>query len=142
VRVTGTWRRRNDTHNRWRYQLHDARLSEPSGWSAVGRRFVLRGAPLICLAAVANPQQAAVAQQRQTDARQAIDAVPTVDIHSHAGAILHVRDGDYALAPVSDAMTEGRMAVVCFAIVSDSPTHHVVDGAIHPYRSPDPGELY
>jgi membrane dipeptidase len=40
-------------------------------------------------------------------------------------------------------MRAGGMAVVCLAIVSDSPTHRVmVDGRIHPYRNPDPGELY
>jgi membrane dipeptidase len=32
---------------------------------------------------------------------------------------------------------------VCFAIVSDSPCHQVyADHRIHPFRSPDPGELY
>ncbi len=35
------------------------------------------------------------------------------------------------------------MAAVCFAIVSDLPCHRVYpDHRIHPYRSPDPGELY
>jgi membrane dipeptidase len=142
VRLIGTWRLRNDDTDRWCYQLHDARLTEPAGWSSVGRRFVLRGAPLMCLAAVAAPQQQAVAQQRQADARQAIGEVTTVDIHSHAGAILHVRDGTDKLIPVAQPMAEGGMAAVCFAIVSDSPTHHIVHGEIHPYRSPNPGELY
>ncbi|HEY1931826.1 MAG TPA: membrane dipeptidase [Acetobacteraceae bacterium] len=142
VRLTGTWRRRTDDANPWRYQLHDARLTEPAGWSAVGRRFVLRGAPLMCLAAVAAPQQAAVAQQRDADARQAIGRVATVDMHSHAGHITRVRDGTSRLGPVAAPMTAGGMAAVCFAIVSDSPCHHLVGGQIHPYRSPDPGELY
>jgi membrane dipeptidase len=142
VRLSGTWRLRGDDTNSWRYQLHDARLTEPMGWSSVGRRFVLRGAPLMCLAAVAGPQQQAVAQQRQADARQAIGSVATVDIHSHAGAILRVRNGVDGLTPVAEPMADGGMAAVCFAIVSDSPCHHVVGGEIHPYRSPDPGELY
>jgi membrane dipeptidase len=103
---------------------------------------VLRGAPLMCLAAVAAPQQRAVAQQRQADARQAIGSVTTVDIHSHAGHILRVRDGSLGLGPVAAPMADGGMAAVCFAIVSDTPTHHIVGGQIHPYRSPDPGELY
>jgi membrane dipeptidase len=146
VRLTGTLirmgRLRDDDTHHWRYQLHDARLTEPAGWSAVGRRFVLRGAPLICLAAVAAPQQQAVAQQRQAEARQAIGSVTTVDIHSHAGHILRVRDGSSGLGPVAAPMADGGMAAVCFAVVSDSPTHHIVGGEIHPYRSPDPGELY
>lgn len=145
VRLIGTWRSRGDETNSWRYQLHDARLTEPAGWSAVGRRFVLRGAPLMCLAAVTVtvPQQQAVAQQRQAAARQAIGGVATVDIHSHAGAILGVRHGNTGLSSVAEPMADGGMAAVCFAIVSDSPCHHVeADGRIHPYRSPDPGELY
>jgi membrane dipeptidase len=143
VRLTGTWRRRRDDTHHWQYQLHDARLTEPAGWSAVGRRFVLRGAPLMCLAAVAGPQQQAVAQQRQADARQAIGQVATVDIHSHAGEILRVRYGNAGLSSVAEPMADGGMAAVCLAIVSDSPCHRVeADHRIHPYRSPDPGELY
>lgn len=142
VRVTGTWRHRTDDTHHWRYQLHDARLTEPAGWPAVGRRFVLTGAPLMCLAAVATPQQQAVAQQQQAAARQAIGSVTTVDIHSHAGHLLRVRDGSFGFGPVAQPMADGGMAAVCFAIVSDSPTHRIIDGHIHPYRSPEPGELY
>jgi membrane dipeptidase len=143
VRVTGTWRLTRDAATHWRYQLHDARLTEPAGWSSVGRRFVLRGAPLMCLAAVAGPQQHAVAQQRQAAARQAIGQVSTVDLHSHAGGILSVRYGNTGLSPVAAPMADGGMAVVCFAIVSDSPCHRLeADHRLHPYRSPDPGELY
>ncbi len=143
IRLTGTWRLLGGDTNSWRYQLHDARLTEPAGWSAVGRRFVLRGAPLMCLAAVAGPQQQAVAQQRQADARQAIGRVATVDIHSHAGEILRVRYGNAGLTSVAEPMADGGMAAVCFAIVSDSPCQRVeADHRIHPYRSPDPGELY
>jgi len=32
--------------------------------------------------------------------------------------------------------------VVCMAAVADSPTHHVTEGRIRPYREPKPGELY
>jgi membrane dipeptidase len=143
VRLTGTWRLCGDDTNCWRYQLHDARLTVPAGWSAVGRRFVLRGAPLMCLSAVAAPHQQAVAQQREAEARQVIGRVVTVDAHSHAGGILAVRYGNGALSSVAAPMADGGMAAVCLAIVSDSPCHHVeADGRIHPYRSPDPGELY
>jgi membrane dipeptidase len=35
------------------------------------------------------------------------------------------------------------MAAICLAVVSDGPTHRVMrDGRIHPYRDPEPGELY
>ena len=143
IRLTGTWTLTRGEASHWRYQLRDARPTEPAGWSSVGRRFVLRGAPLMCLAAVAGAQQQAVAQQRQADARQAIGQVSTVDLHSHAGEILRVRYGNTGLAPVAAPMAEGGMAVVCFAIVSDSPCHRLgADHRIHPYRSPDPGELY
>ena len=40
-------------------------------------------------------------------------------------------------------MRAGGMVAVCFAIISDSPCHKVMpDGRIHPYREPEPGELY
>jgi membrane dipeptidase len=143
VRLAGTWRAQDGDTHPWRYQLHDARPTEPAGWSAVGRRFVLRGAPLMCLAAVAAPPQQAVAQQQKAAARQAIGNVTTVDIHSHAGHITSVRYGNTGLGPVAEPMAAGGMAAVCFAIVSDSPCHRIeADRRIHPYRSPDPGELY
>jgi membrane dipeptidase len=40
-------------------------------------------------------------------------------------------------------MRDGGMAVLCLATVSDAPTHHITaDHRIHPFRDPDPGELY
>jgi membrane dipeptidase len=46
-------------------------------------------------------------------------------------------------SPVALPMRQGGMAVSCLAVVSDGPTHRVMhDGRIHPYRTPDPGELY
>jgi membrane dipeptidase len=142
VRLIGRWRRCPHTDAPWRYQLHEARLTEPPGWSAVGRRFVLRGAPLMCLAAVAAPHQPAAAQEREAQARAAISGIATVDMHSHAGNIIHANLGAQNLYQVAGPMAEGGMAAVCFAIVPDSPTHHVINGRIRPYRSPEPGELY
>jgi hypothetical protein len=44
--------------------------------------------------------------------------------------------------PVADPMRDGGMAVLCLAIVSDSPTHHVTaEKRIRPFRDPAPGEL-
>ena len=54
-----------------------------------------------------------------------------------------MRYGNTGLGPIAEPMADGGMAAVCFAIVSDSPCHRVeADHRIHPYRSPDPGELY
>jgi len=142
IRLTGRWRRCPHADAPWRYQLHEARLTEPPGWSNVGRRFVLRGAPLMCLSAVAATHQPALAQQREVQARAAIGAVATVDMHSHAGNIIHANLGAANLYQVAGPMAEGGMAVVCFAIVPDTPTHHIVNGRIRPYRAPERGELY
>lgn len=74
-----------------------------------------------------------------------VSTVPTVDMHSHAGRIIGVRNVERhgAFAPVAEPMRSGGMSAVCFAIVSDSPCHKLMpDGHIHPYREPEPGELY
>ncbi|MBV8536729.1 MAG: membrane dipeptidase [Alphaproteobacteria bacterium] len=40
-------------------------------------------------------------------------------------------------------MRQGGLAVACLAVVADSPTHRLMsDHRIHPFRSPEPGELY
>jgi len=143
VRLTGTWRARRDGADDWRYQLLGARLLEPAGWSSVTRRGVLAGGPLMCLAACANTPAAGA--ERQAAAESALLAAPSVDIHSHAGGIAstsRMRTGR-AFEAVSWPMRQGKMAVICHAVVSDGPTHRVMaDGRIHPYRQPDPGELY
>jgi membrane dipeptidase len=96
-----------------------------------GRRRVLAAAPLLCLAAAAP----------ETDPLQVTADSVTVDAHSHAGKLLYVKSGA-AFAPLAEPMRQGGLAVVCLAIVSDSPTHKVTDGRIHPYRDPTQGELY
>ena len=66
-------------------------------------------------------------------------------MHSHAGALtgLHRVATNAPFSPLAAPMREGRLAVVCLAVVSDSPTHRTLaDGRIHPYRDPLPGELY
>jgi membrane dipeptidase len=142
-RLSGTWRVRRDDPDGWRYQLHGARPLEPAGWAAVTRRGVLASGPLMCLAACAATPEAS--GQRQADAQRALQAAPSVDIHSHAGGIAstnRMRTGR-AFEAVARPMREGGMAVICHAVVSDGPTHRVMaDGRIHPYRNPDPGELY
>jgi membrane dipeptidase len=101
-------------------------------WRGLNRRRLLATSPLLCLAAAApavDPQDVTV-------------DVATVDVHSHAGKLLHVKS-KAPFTPVADPMRQGGLAVVCLAIVSDSPTHRVMeDHRIHPFRSPAPGELY
>jgi len=61
-------------------------------------------------------------------------------MHSHAGRF--IRDNT-AFEPVAEPMRAGGLAVACFAIVADSPTHRIFsDRRIHPFRAPEPGELY
>ena len=125
----------------WHYALEQACRDEPLSVTHPTRRHLLGAAPLLCLAActpAADP-----AQMRAV--RQSMDAAATVDMHSHAGALIgRSRVGtDAAFRPVSAPMREGGLAVICLAVVSDSPTHRTMaDGRIHPYRDPIPGELY
>jgi membrane dipeptidase len=66
----------------------------------------------------------------------------TVDMHSHAGRLNRVR-GNHPFTPLADPMRQGGLAVTCLAIVSDAPTHRIMDDhRIHPFRAPEPGELY
>ncbi|HVZ07314.1 MAG TPA: membrane dipeptidase [Rhodopila sp.] len=123
VRLEGILRR-----DRTAWVLSDARPAA----RGIGRRSVLAAPPLLCLAAGAP----------QTDPRQAIAGMPTVDVHSHAGKLLYVRT-QAPFTPVSEPMRQGGLAVACLAIVSDAPTHRIMaDHRIHPYRDPAPGELH
>lgn len=135
IRLAGRWHVA-DTDG-WRYRLHDARALDPPGQWMISRRGVLAGGALFC---AAGPARAA-----EPDGRQAIAAATTVDIHSHAGAIIGLTrvKTDAPLRDVAGPMRAGGMAAVCFAIVSDSPCHRTYpDHHIHPYRDPDPGELH
>lgn len=82
---------------------------------------------------------------RQASAAEVIRSATPIDLHSHAGGIASVRriESGQTLAPVADPMRKGGMAATCLAIVSDGPTHKVMaDNRIHPYRDPNPDELY
>ena len=131
VSLSGVWRAGANGG----YRLTDARPVAPPGWAGVTRRRALAGGPLICLgAAVASGAWGEV-----------MGAVPTVDLHSHAGGIANVArmHSGQAFGPVSEPMRKGGMSAVCLAVVSDGPTHKLMpDGRLHPYRDPDPGELY
>lgn len=131
ITLSGTWDATNTPH----YRLTDARPLAPPGWAGVTRRRALATGPLVCLAAAAAPR----------GARAALEATTTVDMHSHAGGIANVNrmHSGQVFGAVSVPMRKGGMAAVCLAIVSDGPTHKIMaDGRLHPYRDPDPGELY
>jgi membrane dipeptidase len=138
LRLTGEWRVLPNDPAGCRYQLREARVTQPPGWRGVTRRGVLAGGPLICLDACAKPADPAAA-------RAIISAGPTVDVHSHAGGIARsafVRSGA-GISRVAEPMRAGGMGAVCLAVVSDGPTHRLMpDGRLHPFRDPAPGELY
>jgi membrane dipeptidase len=138
LRLTGRWLVAATVGNGPRYQLHEARTSEPPGWRNATRRGVLAAAgSLICMGVSERAHHAAAAD--------AVTVGATVDLHSHAGGIANVsriRMGT-GFGIVADPMRRGGMAAICLAVVSDGPTHHVTtDGRIHPFRDPAPGELY
>ena len=109
------------------WRLLDAR---PVG-NGFGRRRMLAATPLLCLAAAAPDDPRAVTAD-----------TATVDLHSHAGRILRVRNPE-PFTPVSGPMRQGGLAVACLAIVSDTPTFRIgSDRRIRPFRDPAPGELY
>jgi membrane dipeptidase len=139
----------------WRFQLRDAQLvvmpeEEDASGGNFTRRRVLHAATLACIAAGALPAcvqtTGPVPSSGAADARKALQDMVTVDVHSHAGGVIGVRrvESHAAFTPVADPMREGGMAVLCLAIVSDAPTHHVVmpEHRIRPFRDPAPGELY
>ena len=97
-----------------------------------GRRRLLTATPLLCLAAAAPT----------LDPSKVLADAVTVDTHSHAGGLLRVR-ANGPFTPVAAPMREGGVAVVCLAVVTDSPTHRLApDHRIHPFRDPTAGELY
>ena len=71
---------------------------------------------LMCLAACAG---APLSPQRQADARRAIEAAATVDVHSHAGGLAsprRIRAGG-PFGEVARPMQAGGMAAICLAVV-------------------------
>lgn len=152
IRVAGRWVVLTADDVGWRYQLRDARLL--SSRSPLHAGFTRRAAMAAAMAggamlglsswlpeAAAAPDEAALAT-----AKQALNDAVTVDLHSHAGSISGLqRIRDRApFTPVADPMRAGRMAVICLAMVADTPTIKVTEDnkRIRPFRDPAPGELY
>jgi len=113
--------------------------------SASTQRGFLASAGALALAIAGLRMPAARAQRSSgaepaVTARQLLTGALTIDMHSHAGRF--IRDNT-VFEPVAEPMRAGGLAVACLAIVADSPTHRVFpDRRIHPFRAPEPGELY
>ena len=143
VRLAGRWRRLVNDPAGWHYQLRDARLVDMSPSVPMSRREILSAGALAALAAC-GPQtgiaDGAGNPQHDAAGRQLVDGALTIDLHSHAGRILRPAA---PLEPVAAPMREGGMAVLCLAMVADSPaTRLMPDRRIRAVREPEPGELY
>ena len=158
VQLVGGWSRlADDDPSGRRWQPRDARvaaiLPRPDDGFGLSRRMVLAAAPLMYSATAAaqgpselqKPVDSPDRAQRLAAARQLIARTVTVDIHSHAGRILGMERvaNRSPFSPVADPMREGGMALICLAMVADTPVIRILpEGRIVPGRSPEPGELY
>ncbi|HKV00250.1 MAG TPA: membrane dipeptidase, partial [Vineibacter sp.] len=158
VRLRGRWHRlAADDPAGWRWQLRDAQiitmLPRPDDGHGISRRLVLAAAPLFypTLAAAQGPSElprppeAPGRAQHLERARQLIAQTVTVDIHSHAGRILGIERvaNNGAFSPVAAPMREGGMALVCLAMVADTPVIRLLpERRLAAARNPEPGELY
>jgi membrane dipeptidase len=121
VRLSGTLHVETNDPQQWRYQLRGARQA-----AGLSRRGLLAASPLFCLPVPATAQADRTA----------------VDLHSHAGNLIHAAYGRDSLLDVAGPMQKGGMSTICLCIVADSPVLNVSSGRIRPSRNPRPGELY
>ena len=147
----------DDDPSGWKFQLHDARAlprqRAPDGrftrrnalrtlaWAAAATQQACTSPPASLLA---PPAPASALAAAPNESRRLLESMASVDVHTHAGHILGLERVEHGgrFAPVADPMREGGMAVLCLAIVSDAPTHHVTaEKRIRPFRDPAPGEL-
>jgi membrane dipeptidase len=119
MRLSGTLAVLEDDPVGWRYQLRGARVT-----GGVTRRRLLAASPLVCLPMPAMAQATG----------------PTIDIHSHGGSV--IKSGFSQFTPLAEPMRQGGMAVICLAVVSDSPTITLTGGRLRPSREGRPGEFY
>jgi membrane dipeptidase len=144
MRVGGRLHRLIDDPAGWRYQLRDARETQPLP-AAISRRDVMAaGASLALVASVAPAPAAAqpapsAGGDRLAEARSLIAGNLTIDIHSHAGRIINTKS---PLGGVADPMREGGMSVICLAMVADVPVTRIFGQRISAVRTPEAGELY
>lgn len=111
---------------------------------ALDRRALLRTGALLCLA-VAVPRSVQAETDPLAVARAVLAGALTIDIHSHAGrAVGRSKTSDTVpFTPVAAPMRDGGMAVICLAMVADTPTLELTpERRIRAMREPEPGELY
>jgi membrane dipeptidase len=146
VRLCGRLVCLDDDDMGWRYQLREARVLPALVAPGFTRRAAMVGGSALFglsswapLALAAEPDAAAIAA-----ARQEMGDTISADLHSHAGAVIRMREPNLPFVPLAAPMREGRMAVVCLAVVSDGPVIGPTDNntRIRPHRAPQPGELY
>lgn len=147
ARLTGRLHELADDPAGWRFQLREARIvavPEAARGVFIGRRSLL-AAPLLCTAVGATSGCAQpLAEGAEAAAREALAGAATIDIHSHDGRVIGARRiAERApFSPVADPMRGGGMAVICLAMVADTPSIHVTpDRRIQAFRDPAPGEL-
>ena len=129
----------------WRYQLRDAREAPPIP-AGITRRDVMAASASLAIAAYVAPapvvaQPASPASgDRIAEAHSLIASTLTIDIHSHAGRI--TSRSNAPVGGVAEPMRQGGMAVICLAMVADTPVTRVSGHRISAIRTPEPGELY
>ncbi len=151
VRLRGRLHRLDHDDAGWRFQLREARRidtrADPEANFTrrrvlhVGAMAGLTGLTALGLPGCTTPADVAAARAQGL---QPIEGTPTVDVHSHDGGLIGLArvQGHGPFRPLAEPMRDGGMAVVCLAIVSDTPTHHLTpDHRIRPFRDPAPGEL-
>ena len=146
VRLAGTWRRLpDDDPTCWIYQLQGARVVAAAASPGVfTRRALLKASSFLCLA-IAAPQTAQAQADLAAAASAAVAGALTIDIHSHAGRIIGLRNVSERppFTPVAAPMREGGMAVICLTMVADTPTLELTpERRIVATREPAPGEFY
>jgi membrane dipeptidase len=143
VRLQGCWHLLVDDPAGWRYQLRDARLIavEPAKPAVLSRRGLLTAGAALGLAACV-PIPIVVPVPASAAAPPPVKGL-TADLHSHAGRLILPRNEvERPFIPVAEPMRRGGMALVCLAVVADTPTTHIADGRIQAWRTPALGELY
>jgi membrane dipeptidase len=158
VRLAGRWHQlADDDPAGWSWQLRDARivavLPRPIDGLQLSRRMVLAAAPLLYPAMAAAQGPSDLPRRSEPDRTQYLEAAHRliartvcVDAHSHAGRILGMeRVANHSpFTPVAAPMREGGMALICLAMVADTPATRILPEKrmIVPSGTPRPGELY
>ncbi|MBL8691599.1 MAG: membrane dipeptidase [Rhodospirillaceae bacterium] len=109
--------------------------------AAFSRQALLKAASLLCL----GVSPVAAQTDERAAARKVLAGALTIDIHSHAGRAIGRTNvpQNAPFSPVAAPMREGGMAVICLAMVADTPTLDLTpERRIRAMREPGPGELY